>query len=47
MADVHADATATTDVTTMDVMGMMDVTTDADTATNKKSCITVLNTTTA
>ena len=42
MADVHADATAT-----MDVMGMMDVTTDADTATNKKSYITVLNTTTA
>lgn len=47
MADVHADATATTDVTTMDVMGMMDVTTDADTATDKKSYITVLNTTTA
>lgn len=47
MADVHADATATTDVTTMDVMGMMDVTTDADTATNKTSYITVLNTTTA
>ena len=47
MADVHADATATTDVTTMDVMGTMDVTTDADIATNKKSYITVLNTTTA
>lgn len=47
MADVHADATATTDVTTMDVMDMMDVTTDADTATNKQSYITVPNTTTA